>query len=919
MLRKVCLSFLILNFYLTVRGQQVSLYQQFLGKYDFTMIGNTMNTIPNGQADCVILTSSSASLNLGFGQEIEAAYLYWAGSGGNSIFDFSIKLNGQSISPDRNFESDFLGREISGGFTDVTAQVKASGNGVYTVSDFDLNSIIIDYCDNGTNFGGWTLLIVYKDLTLGNNLVNIYDGFSRVDANNTYLQFQLNNLNVLHLQGNRIGFLAWEGDENIAVQEQLKVNGNVVSNPPLNPANNVFNGSNSFTNENTLYNMDMDVFDISGFTTIGDNSMTVSMESHQDAVIINNMVVVLNSEVPDATITGTAEYGGCDNFEVKVNYTVYNTIATDILPASTPIAFYANDTLVGISAIVNDIPIAGSEDGQITLTIPTNIPSPFNLKLSVDDDGTGNGAIIEFNENNNSYQIQINLGITPQVNEFDTLQKCDTNNNGIEIFDLTLTGSQMIGSQTGVIIRYYTSESDAEQGNANNINNPNAYTGISSPQTIFVRMEDAHGCFVVTAFQIEIVPPAMFDYPLTNLETCSPNLETTGIPIDLNQRLNEILNGNNPDDFVVSFHTSQSNAMSGANPIPNSGNFQNSSSPQIIWARMLGTDGCVLFGSFEIIINPATPITYQIPVLEVCSADQSTVGHTTDLTQNENSILNGNNPADYEISYYLNQNSAVNGINQIPDPENFVNTASPQTIWVRMVGNDGCVLYGSFDLLYNLPPLAIPAVIEECSISGPALFDLTELNPLVVNNVNNLNFSYYLTQDDAQNQSNPLSLVYTPPTQSYTIFVRIEDQKGCFTIVEADLETITNSAELTNTYFECDSPWEVSDGFTTFDLTTINNQIINTLGLNSADISFYLTAENAATGNNPISNPTTFNNTTNPQTIYARAVGTDGSCGGIATFEIETETVPVFELPDFLTFCDYDEFKSYTFHQPYYS
>ena len=58
----------------------------------------------------------------------------------------------------------------------------------------------------------------------------------------------------------KIGFTAWEGDSNLAVNETLRVNGNIISNPPLNPEENAFNGTNSFTGSSQLYNMDLDFY-----------------------------------------------------------------------------------------------------------------------------------------------------------------------------------------------------------------------------------------------------------------------------------------------------------------------------------------------------------------------------------------------------------------------------------------------------------------------------------------------------------------------------------------------------------------------------------------------------------------------------------------------------------------------------------
>lgn len=229
-------------------GQNVELYTQFLGNYEFTMIGNTLNTQENGSGGpCVILTQSSANLNLDPNQNIIAAYLYWAGSGSLTSGDLDIKLNGTQITPDRTFTNIMGGNSLPvyGAFKDVTSQVMASGNGVYTVSDFDLTGVIGPYCGTGGNFGGWSIVIVYYDPNATDNLVNIYDGFEKVEASSPIIDIELTNLNVLNLVGNRIGFLSWEGDVGNSSNEQLQINSNVVSNPPLNPASNVFNGTNA--------------------------------------------------------------------------------------------------------------------------------------------------------------------------------------------------------------------------------------------------------------------------------------------------------------------------------------------------------------------------------------------------------------------------------------------------------------------------------------------------------------------------------------------------------------------------------------------------------------------------------------------------------------------------------------------------
>ena len=90
---------------LHVSAQDISLFEQFNGRYDFTAIGNTLNT---GANDCDILTQSSADLtSLTGDQDVIAARLYWAGSGGTPFDtypgDYQVTLNGTDINAAKNF------------------------------------------------------------------------------------------------------------------------------------------------------------------------------------------------------------------------------------------------------------------------------------------------------------------------------------------------------------------------------------------------------------------------------------------------------------------------------------------------------------------------------------------------------------------------------------------------------------------------------------------------------------------------------------------------------------------------------------------------------------------------------------------------------------------------------------------------
>ncbi|MFT3795810.1 gliding motility-associated C-terminal domain-containing protein [Flavobacterium sp.] len=494
-------------------AQNVTLYQQFNGRYDFVFFGNTHNIHENGTGfPCETLTSSSATLNLAAGNTIESAYLYWAGSGTG---DFDILLNGTSIAPDRTFSfiSSISGLPYFSAFKDVTTQVAATGNGNYLLSELDITPFLIDgtsYCANATNFAGWAIIVIYKNDALPLNQLNIYDGLQGVPSQ---LNITLDNLNVIDNDGAKIGFVAWEGDRSIAVNETLTINGNVVGNPPLNPFNNAFNGTNSFTGANNLYNMDLDVYDIQGFIDIGDTSAEIQLTSGQDVVMINAVVTKLNSQLPDATVVIDDVDVNCGSRKILVDYTVSNLNATKELPANVRIAFYADGQFVHSAQTTQIIPIGQSESGQASVLIPETIPDDFELQLVVDDNGLGEGGVTELDETNNSFAQQVSFRILPELHPLDMLYSC---NIGLTkgVFNFAHYADLVSSSDTAVVT-FYPSEEDAEN-ETNAILDPQHYTAPYTPKEIFVRVDD--GCYAIGSFFVAVrnCPPTVYNFISAN-------------------------------------------------------------------------------------------------------------------------------------------------------------------------------------------------------------------------------------------------------------------------------------------------------------------------------------------------------------------------------------------------------------------
>lgn len=720
-------------------SQEISLFKQFNGHYDYTSFGNTLNIEENGSGgQCFILTSSSANFQLQSTQKVIAAYLYWAGSGPG---DFEVTFNQVPIIAERTFNLWYTSGGVEyiyfAAFADVTAQLQTTGNGNYTLADLDLTQVIPPYCSppgSGTNFGGWAVTVVYEDDALPLNQVNIFDGLESVSRTNQTLNISLNNLMVMEPTGAKIGFLAWEGDRELAVNETLRINGNILSNPPLNPANNVFNGTNSFTGSDVLYNMDIDYFSISDYIKMGDTSAEIQLTSSQDFVMINNIITVLNTELPDATISIDKVTGGenCGERELEVDYTVYNVNSTAPLPVATPIAFYADEILVAQAVTQTEIPIDGQESGNINFTVPLSIESDFILKAAVDDVGDGTGIVLESNENNNEDEITFHLLINPVIKGLKNLETCEI--IGIEYFDLTEATSEIDPIYE---LSFHITEDDA-QNNINAIVNPEKFQNTENPQTIYIRVSNPD-CFLVDNFTITVIPCPLPDatiyFPeitacrdrLLHLPFTVYNLEATaplpaGVSIafywedsllGLSQTEKIIPIDGNENGYVELYLPDNLSDVFELTAVVDDDGYGNGKIEE------LREDN----NSFAREINfESIPPIAMLPNLMECNEGFHTASF--DLRMQDDLIRSG---PDDVIEYFISLEHAMENIEPIQNPTQYQNISDPQTIYVRLE-NEICFATASFQLtLENCKPF-IP---QGFSPNGDGINDVFEISNLL--------------------------------------------------------------------------------------------------------------------------------------------------------------------------------------------
>lgn len=299
--------------------------------------------------------SSTSDLILPAGTNtIKLARLYWGGRVKNSEFDLTQLANKKIKIRKGGFLSytEFIANQIDKNnfiqnnesytryqaYTDITSFIQANGAGTYSVGNAPLS---LGAIDNGGNYGGWCIVIVYENSSFSYNSIRLYDGFQEVFNNGNPLttSVTLTGLDVpsgpLAASDAKMGVVTWEGDANLT-GDFLKINGSAFSNA-INPVDNPWNGTISdngvhVTTKNPNYTnqmgIDIDQFDIGAGYGILPNATSATLEFGTEAdqyfpgifsfvIKTKEPTITLDKFVADANNNHNAEVGEVLTYTLK--------------------------------------------------------------------------------------------------------------------------------------------------------------------------------------------------------------------------------------------------------------------------------------------------------------------------------------------------------------------------------------------------------------------------------------------------------------------------------------------------------------------------------------------------------------------------------------------------------------------------
>ncbi len=485
------------------------------------------------------------------------------------------------------------------------------------------------------------------------------------------------------------------------------------------------------------------------------------------------------------------------------------------------------------------------------------------------------------------YPVNFSLVATPAVNSVVNITLnniCDNNNDGVELYNLTLSQSQIYsGSSSNVTFTYYASYNAVTHVFSGEITDP-AQFPVQGNATVYVKVKfNNNECYSSAQLNIQMIflPPVVLANAVLN--TCDEDFnlsETFQLNDAVSQMFTASQNTYALSDMTISYYltAAEANAGNAAAQIGNS--YTTNISTVQVWARFQSkTTGC--FSVAPVQLNTYFPPKAINSSITVCdeNLDGSYEVNLLNYTNLYVDIANQMNT----FTFYLTQQDAQNGVNAIPNPSNFSAQPFPSQIWVKIQNIPGCddtasinFILGNKVVLQNAGPFDLNNVCDNGN-DGVENVNLTQFQQQIYSGANAV-FTYYPSLSDLNAGTNaissPGSYAYNQNSGSNIMYVKVSVPGLC-----PEIATIKISLKKVPV-FEIPTQYFCPDGTFSYTLKVEGYTIVSYVWTSPSGQ--VVSTTDTVTGMNAVG-------------TYSVTVTADNGCSYTATFEAKYYDVPVIQ------------------------
>lgn len=543
------------------------------------------------------------------------------------------------------------------------------------------------------------------------------------------------------------------------------------------------------------------------------------------------------------------------------------------------------------------VPVTEFYDDYTSATTGLNPISP-NQIITQDGHLVVKTYFVRFEQSDVCYTIRpITVNLVHPISFKSNFTVCDPDHNNSETIQLSQYSDAIIGTQNATTL-FYLTQADAQNG----INPVNLLT-VTGNQQIFVKIT-SYKCSEIYPIHFSLTTnpgvKSMVNISLKNI--CDNNNDGSEI-YNLLLVEPQIYNGLN---VTFSYYLDYDNTThTFSNQINNPGQFLVTGSAVVYVKVEFANSECFSVAKVNIQMTFLAPIILNNAILRTCDKNfdlNETFQLNDTVTQLFIPSQNTQPLSDMIISYYLTNTDANLGNPASQIGNSITTNVSTLTVWVRFQSKTtGCYSIASIQLETYFPPKAIDSTISVCdeNLDGSYEVNLLNFTHSMVNTPNALNtFSFYLSQQDAQNGINPIANPSNYSTSPFPtqIWVKVQTMSGCDDIARISFVFGTQLPLQNTGPFKLNNVCDAgNDGIENVNLVQFEQQMYSS---GNSIFSYYSSLADLNAGINAIVNPSVylFNQNTGPTIIYVK-VSAPGYCSEKAEIHLSLKPTPLFTLP----------------------